>query len=129
MRYEDDVSIMISGRPDFGERKTRSEVRRVEVSDKQQTTNYSGNHEKAPVGRGGSDRAVVVQRQGRTRDSGTAPTGFAGTPLRGGRTSARAEETTARSWKRHGLEEIKELALERNISMTGPDGKPRSRRR
>ena len=51
--------------------------------------------------KGGSDRAVVVQEPGRARDGGTAPIGFAGTPLRGGRTSARAEETTA-TW----LEEI-----------------------
>ena len=27
MRYEDDVSVMVSGRPDFGERKTRSELK------------------------------------------------------------------------------------------------------
>ena len=84
---------MVTGRPDFGERKTRGEVRRVEVSDRQQT-NFSGHHEKAPVGRGGGDRAVVVQGQGRTRDGGTAPIGFAGTPTRGGRTSCRAEEKT-----------------------------------
>ena len=38
---------------------TRSEVRRVEVSNRQQT-NYFGIHEKAPVGRGGGDRAIVV---------------------------------------------------------------------
>ena len=100
MRHEDDVSIMVSGRPDFGERKTRGEVRRVEVSNRQQT-NYSGHHEKAPVGQGGGDRAVVVQGPGRARDSGTAPICFAGTPPRGGRTSARAEETIA-TW----LEEI-----------------------
>ena len=50
--------------------------------------------EKASVVRGSGDRAVVVQGQGRTRDSGTAPIGFAGTPPRGGRTSAWAEETT-----------------------------------
>ena len=34
---EGDVSIMVSGSADFGERTTRSEVRRVEVSNKQQT--------------------------------------------------------------------------------------------
>ena len=99
MRYEDDVSIMVYGRPDPGERKTRSEVRRVEVSNQQQTTNYYDHHERASVGRVCSDRAVVVQGQGRTRDSGTGH---------------RAEETTA-TWL--------ELALERKISMTGPDGK------
>ena len=33
--------------------------------------------------------------KGRTRNGGTAQIGFAGTPLRGGGTSARAEETTA----------------------------------
>ena len=59
MRHVDDVSIMVSDCPDFGERKTRGEVRRVEVSNRQQTT-YSGHHENAPVGRGGGDRAVVV---------------------------------------------------------------------
>ena len=104
MRHEDDVSIMVSGRPDFGERKTRGEVRRVDVSNRQQTT-YSGHHEKAPVGRGGGDRAP-----GREQESGTAPISSAGTPPRGGTTSARAEETTA-TW------------LERNISTSGPDGK------
>ena len=60
MRHEDDVSIMVSGSPDFGERRTRGEVRRVEVSNRQQT-DYSGHHEKAPVGRGGGDRTVVVR--------------------------------------------------------------------
>ena len=94
MRHEDDVSIMVSGRSDFGERKTRGEVRGVEVSNKQQT-NFCGHHGKAPVGRGGSDRVVVIQGHGRTRNGGTAQISFAGTPLRGGRTSARAEETTA----------------------------------
>ena len=77
----------------FGERTTRS-VRRVEVSKKQQT-NYSGHHEKAHVGRGGADRAGLVQGPGRARDSGTAPIIFAGTPPRSRRTSAWAEETTA----------------------------------
>ena len=76
-RHEDDVSIMVSGSPDFGERKTRGEVRRVEVSNRQQT-NYSGHHEKAPFGRGGGDRAVIVQGQGRTRHGETAPIGFGG---------------------------------------------------
>ena len=93
-RHEDDVSIMVSDSPDFGERKTRGEVRRAEVSNRQQT-NYSGHHEEAPVGRGGGDRAVVVQGPGRARDGGTAPIGSAGTPLREGRSSARAEESTA----------------------------------
>ena len=79
MRYEDDVSIMVYGRPDPSEIKTRSEVRRVEVSNQPQTTNYYDHHEKASGGRGCSDRAVVVHGQGRTRDSGTGPNGFAGT--------------------------------------------------
>ena len=91
---------MVSGHPDCGERQTRGEVRRVEVSNRQQT-NYSGHHQKAPVGRCGGDRACAVQGPGRARDSWTAPVSFAGTPLRGGRTSARAEETAA-TW----LEEI-----------------------
>ena len=56
MRREDDVSIMVSGRSDFGERKTRGEVREVEVSNKH-PANFFGHHEKAPVGRGG---AIVV---------------------------------------------------------------------
>ena len=46
---ESDVSIMVPGSPDFGERTTRSEVRSVEVSNRQQT-NFFGNHEKAQVG-------------------------------------------------------------------------------
>ena len=57
------------------------EVRRVEVSNRQQT-NCSGH-------------AVLVQGLGRARDSGTAPISFAGTPPRGGRTSSLAEETAA----------------------------------
>ena len=69
MRHEDDVSIMVSEGRDFGERTIRGEVRRVDVSNRQQT-NYYGHQ--APVGRGGGDRAVVVQGPGRTRDSGTA---------------------------------------------------------
>ena len=36
--HEGDVSIMVSSSPDFGERTTRSEVRRVEVSNRQQTS-------------------------------------------------------------------------------------------
>ena len=107
MRHEDDVSIMVSGSPDFGERKTRGEVRRVEVSNRQQTTNHSVHHVKASVGRGSGDRLVVVQGQGRTRNSWKVPIGVAGTPPRGGRTSARTEESTAPR-----LEEIKELVLE-----------------
>ena len=107
MLREGDVSIMVSGSPGFGERTTRSEVRRVGVSNRQQT-NYFGSHEKAPVGRGGGDRALVVQGQGRTRDGGTAPIGSTGTPTRGGRTSARAKETTPPGWKRFRAEEIKE---------------------
>ena len=59
------------------------------------------NHEKATTGRGGSDEAIVVQGQGRTRDGGTALIGSAGTPTRGGRTSARAKENTP-TW----LEEV-----------------------
>ena len=77
--HEGDVSSMVSGSPGFGERSTRSEVRRVEASNRQQT------------------KAIVVQGQGRTRDSGTAPSGSAGTPTRGGRTSVRAKET-APTW-------------------------------
>ena len=99
-RHQGDVSIMVSGSPGFGERTTRGEVRRVEASNRQQT-NYFGNREKAPVVRGGSDKAVVVEGTGRTRDSGTATIGFAGTPTRGGRTSARAKDTTP-TW----LEEV-----------------------
>ena len=57
------------------------------------------NMKKASVGRGGGDRAIVVQGQGRTRDGGTAPIGSAGTPPRNSRQGA--EETTA-TW----LEEI-----------------------
>ena len=112
MLHEGDVSIIVSDNPDFGERTTRSEVRRAEVSNRQQT-NYFGNHEKAPVGRDGGDRAVVVQGQGRTRDGGTAPIGSSGTQTRGGRTSARA--------KRFRAEEIKEL--EQNVSVCRPNGK------
>ena len=91
MRHEGDVSIKVSGNPEFRERTIRSNVRRIEVSNRQQT-NYLGNHEKAPTGRGGSDEAIVVQGQGRTRDGGTAPIGSAGPPTRGGRTSARAKK-------------------------------------
>ena len=54
----------------------------------------TGHHEKASVGRGGHDRAVLFQGPGRARDGGTARIGSAGTPPRGGRTPARAEETT-----------------------------------
>ena len=43
----------------------------------------------------------MVQGQGRTWDGGTAPIGSAGTPTRGGRTSAQAKET-APTW----LEEV-----------------------
>ena len=70
---------------------TLSQVRRVEASDGQQT-NYFDNHEKAPVGPGGSDKASVLQGQGRARDCGTAPVGSAGTPSRGGGTSAWKKE-------------------------------------
>ena len=100
MSHAGGFSIMVSGSPDFCARTTRSTVRGVEVPNRQRTS-YFGNHEKTPVGRGGSDAAVVVQRQGRTRDGGTAPIGLAGTPTRGGRASARAKETTP-TW----LEEI-----------------------
>ena len=116
MRHEGDISIMVSGRPDFGERKTRGEVRRVEVSNRQQT-NQSDHHEKAPVGRGGGDRVVVVQGSGRARDSGTAPISSARTPLQRGRTSARAKLLPP-GWKRFRFEEINELAMERNISIS-----------
>ena len=71
---------MISGSPDFGARTTRSAVRAVEASNLQQTS-YFGNHEKAPVSRGGSDRAereTVRQRRLALR----------------GEASARAEEST-----------------------------------
>ena len=72
---------------------TRLEARCEELKfQNRQQTDSSGHNEKAPVGGGGG---------GRARDSGTAPNSFAGTPPRGGRTSARAEETTA-TW----LEEI-----------------------
>ena len=125
---EGDVSIMVSGSPEFGERTTRSEVRREEASTKQQT-NYFGNHENAPVGRGGGDRAVVVEGQGRTRDA--APIGTAGTLTRGGRTSAREKETTP-TWLEEipsGRDQGTQLAVERNIPICGPNVSARSRRR
>ena len=100
MSHAGGFSIMVSGSPDFCARTTRRTVRGVEVPNRQRTS-YFGDHEKTPVGRGGSDAAVVVQRQVRTRDGGTAPIGSAGTPTRGGRASARAKETTP-TW----LEEI-----------------------
>ena len=93
-------------------------MRRVEVSNRQQT-NYSGNREKAPVGRGGGDRAVVVQGLGRARDSGTAPIRRKEEELQPGR-----KKLLPPGWKRFRAEEIKELAMERNISIYGPDGKP-----
>ena len=77
MRDKDDVSFMVSVRPGFGERKTQDEV----VSNRQ--TNCCGHHEKARVGQGGCDSAVVVREPARARDSGTAPITLAGTPLQG----------------------------------------------
>ena len=122
MRFEDDVSIMVYGRPDPSERKTRSDVRRVEVSNQQQTTNYNDHHEKASVGRGCSDRAV-------SRDMAERETvGQVRSALRELRRQEEELQPERKKllppgWKRIRAEEIKELALERNISMTGPDGK------
>ena len=86
MRHDTGVSIMVSGCPGFVARATRGIVRGVEVTNRQRTS-YFG-HEKARVGRGGSDAAVVVIRKGRTPDGGTAPVGLVGAQARGGRASA-----------------------------------------
>ena len=112
VRHEDDVSIMVSEGRDFGERKIRGEVRRVDVSNRQQT-NYYGHQ--APVGRGGGDRAVVVQGPGRTRDSGTALW-----QLRHEEDELQHErkKLLPLGWERFRVEEIKELAMERNISVS-----------
>ena len=72
MLHEGDVSIMVSGRPDFGARTSRS------------TASYLGTREKAPVGKGDSDAAVAVQRQGRTRDGGQRRLALRGTTRGGG---------------------------------------------
>ena len=73
MSHAGGVSMVVSGSPDFVARTTRSTVRGVEVPNRQRTS-YFGNHEKTPVGRGGSDAAVVVQNA-RRWDSSDWPCG------------------------------------------------------
>ena len=87
-------------------------MRRVEVSNRQQT-HYFGHHEKAPVGRGRGDRAVVVQGQGERETVGQLRLA-----------QPERNKLPPLGWKRFRAEEIKELAVERNIPIGGPNGKP-----
>ena len=65
----------------------------------------------------------MVQRQGRTRDGGTAPIGLAGTPTREVEVQPERKKLLSLGWKRFRAEVIKELAMERTIPIGGPDGK------
>ena len=85
---------------------------RVEASNRQQT-NHSGHHEKARVG-SLAERETVGQlrlalRELRFEEEELQPVRKKLLPL---------------GWKRYRVEEIKGLAVERNISTSGPDGKP-----
>ena len=101
---------MVSGSRGFG----------VDASNRQQT--FFGKHEKAPVGPGGNDKAVVVQGTGGTRDGETAPIDSVGIPTREGRTSGRARKT-APTW----LEEApsrRDQGTGNGTEHLGPNGKP-----
>ena len=98
-------STMVSGSPVFGARTIRS------------TVSHLGNHEKAPVGGGGSDAAVVGPETGpnaRRWDS---------SDLLSLRELRREEEEATTTTPRFRAEDIKELVMERNIPVCGPDDK------
>ena len=114
---------MVSGSPESGARTTRSTVRRVEISNWQQTR-YRGNREKTPVGRSDSDAAAVVQRQDRTRET----VGHLRLALREIRREEEELQPERRrrlppNWKRFRAEEVKELVIVQNILVCGTDGK------
>ena len=115
---------MVSGSPEFGERTTRSEVRRVEASTKQQT-NFFGNHENAPVGRGGGDSycGPGIGPNARRWDSSDWQCGNSTSRRKnfcpGGRNYRLAAGKDSEP-KRSRTE----MAMERNIPICGLNGKP-----